>query len=75
MTYQEAVKSLSHTFSFVKLNSSSTPLFFLKQLDMRQIIGGPFFLRANGNDYEMVYGEEALDLYDKYEKQIEGTLR
>lgn len=74
MTYQEAVKSLSHTFSFVKL-PSSTPLFFLKQLDMRKIIGGPFFLRANGNDYEMVAGQEALDLYDKYERQIEGTLQ
>lgn len=74
MTYQEAVKSLSHIFSFVKL-PSSTPLFFLKQLDMRQIIGGPFFLKAVGNDYEMVAGQEALDLYDKYEKQIEGTIK
>lgn len=74
MTYDEAVKELSGTFTFVKL-PSSTPLFFLKQLDMRQIIGGPFFLRANNNDYEMVVGQEALDLYDKYEKQIEGTLK
>lgn len=74
MTYQEAVKSLSHTFSFVKL-PSSTPLFFLKQLDMRKIIGGPFFLRAVNNDYEMVAGQEALDLYDKYENQIEATLQ
>lgn len=74
MTYEEAVKELSPTFTFVRL-PSSTPLFFLKQLDLRQVIGGPFFLRANGNDYEMVYGEEALNLYDKYEKQIEGTLQ
>lgn len=74
MTYDEAVKELSRTFAFVQL-PSSTPLFFLRQLDMRKIIGGPFFLRANGNDYELVYGEEALNLYDKYEKQIEGTLQ
>ena len=71
MTYEEAVKELSHTFSFVKL-PSSTPLFFLKQLDMRKIIGGPFFLRANNNDYEMVAGSEALALYDHYRQYIEG---
>lgn len=71
MTYKEAVAELSGTFAFVKL-PSSTPLFFLKQLDMRKIIGGPFFLRAVNNDYEMVAGMEALELYDQYRPQIEG---
>lgn len=71
MTYKEAVAELSGTFAFVKL-PSSTPLFFLKQLDMRKIIGGPFFLRANNNDYEMVSGDEALSLFDHYRQYIEG---
>lgn len=71
MTYDEAVKELSPSFSFVQL-PSSTPLFFLKQLDLRKVIGGPFFLRKTGNGYEMVAGEEALALYDQYRPQIEG---
>lgn len=72
MTYEEAVKELSPAFTFVRL-PSSTPLFFLKQLDLRQVIGGPFFLRKIGNDYEMVAGAEAWDMYDQYRPQIEGN--
>ena len=71
MTYDEAVKELSPSFSFVQL-PSSTPLFFLKQLDLRKVIGGPFFLRKTGSEYEMVAGQEAFDLYDHYRQYIEG---
>lgn len=72
MTYKEAVQQLSHIFQFVKL-PSSTPLFYLRQLDTRAVIGGPFFLKAVGNDYEMIAGEEAFTLYDTYRQQIEGN--
>lgn len=72
MTYDEAVKELSGTFTFVKMPSSE-PVFFLRQLDLRKIIGGPFFLKAVDNDYEMIAGEEALALYDAYRQYIEGN--